>query len=130
MPNKRSQPVDSSDPSSPARRLASKRPRLEAAGLPGKSKNNSVLRSGVTSGDPLHKRSTLEDDGVPGLCGSFLSGVFTTRVPLFYVGRFPRLQLFVGDGFLLSPGVHFCVGRLSAHCYDFPNAETRPRQPL
>ncbi|KAI9787746.1 MAG: hypothetical protein M1839_000278 [Geoglossum umbratile] len=61
MPDKRSKPVDSSDPSSPARRSTSKRPRLDVPVLSEKSKN-SLLRSCVSSAD---KRDAFEGNGVP-----------------------------------------------------------------
>ena len=97
MPNKRSQPVDSSESSSPGRRLASKRPRLELPAWSGKSKNNSALRSGIASGDPLHKTGTLEDNGVLSPCGGFLSGVFATRILFSVSGLVVCFQLCFGD---------------------------------
>jgi hypothetical protein len=78
MSNKRSKPVDSSDPNSSERHSTNKRLCLDAHALSEKSKN-SLLRSSVTSAGSQRKRSALEGDRIPSSLDDFLSGVFSTR---------------------------------------------------
>ncbi|KAI9868445.1 MAG: hypothetical protein M1813_005889 [Trichoglossum hirsutum] len=73
MSNKRSKPVDSSDPNSSERHSTNKRLCLDAHALSEKSKN-SLLRSSVTSAGSQRKRGALEGDRIPSSLDDFLSG--------------------------------------------------------